>query len=318
MKVQVWALVAAAFGGFIAVVYALSGAVGIGAGFAAATAVGLATQLRPEDRRGIAGGRVRNEAKIAAFKAVSIAFGLACVFGFLVRAAFDHWGRSQTGLVAILALTGLEATLFIELRRQADDFLNRLRGQSEKRPFATSSTRCAMKDGSSFTTGIARTAATSTTSSSERRVLLQSKQNQAVIEARPAGKRLGRLLAVREAGDISREKIEKALAATQQWLGVEEAPDRWLGELYQSANRLAHLYWLRKVARVEAWLVHLLFTDDYTHRGASREEWDRDLPLIDRELGLVSQSEWASHAYLPALAPEELTRLAERAVPATP
>jgi Nuclease-related domain len=128
MKVRFWVLVAAAFGGFIAVVYTLAGAVGIGAGFAAATAVGLATQLRPEDRRGIAGGRVRNEAKIAALKAISIAFGLACVFGFLVRSAINHWGRSQPGLVAILALTGLEATLFIELRRQVDDLLNRLRG----------------------------------------------------------------------------------------------------------------------------------------------------------------------------------------------
>ena len=59
---------------------------------------------------------------------------------------------------------------------------------------------------------------------------------------------------------------------------------------------------------MEAWLVHLLFTDDSTHRGASREEWDEALPQIDRDLGLTSRSEWAGHAYLPALAPEELTR----------
>ena len=121
-----------------------------------------------------------------------------------------------------------------------------------------------------------------------------------------------------KAGEVAREKISQAIASTQRWLCVDDVADLWLGDLYQSANRLAHLYWLREVAKVEAWLVHLLFTDDYTHRGASREEWDRDLPLIDQQLGLVSQTAWAGHAYLPALAPEELTRRAERAVPATP
>jgi hypothetical protein len=118
-----------------------------------------------------------------------------------------------------------------------------------------------------------------------------------------------------KAGDVSRDKISNAIAATQHWLGAEEAPDLWLGDLYQSANRLAHLYWLREVAQVEAWLVYLLFTDDYTHRAASREEWDEAIPLVDEDLGLASHSEIAGHTYLPALAAEELTHAPERATP---
>jgi hypothetical protein len=117
-----------------------------------------------------------------------------------------------------------------------------------------------------------------------------------------------------KAGDVSRERISSAIAATQQWLGVEKAPHLWLDDLYQSANRLAHLYWLREIAGVEAWLVHLLFTDDHTHRPATREEWEETLPSVDRDLGLTSQSEFAAHTYLPTLAPEELNREPARAV----
>jgi hypothetical protein len=119
-----------------------------------------------------------------------------------------------------------------------------------------------------------------------------------------------------KAGDVAREKISRAIASTQRWLGVEENPDLWLGDLFQSANRLAHLYWLREVARVDAWLVHLLFTNDHTHRAASREEWEAETPSVDRDLGLLSDCEFADHAYLPALAQEELTRQPRPAAPA--
>lgn len=103
-------------------------------------------------------------------------------------------------------------------------------------------------------------------------------------------------------------KIEKALGATQRWLGLHEDPARWTGSLYQSANRLAHLYWLREVAGVEAWLAHVLFVDDRTHKAASRAEWERALPDVDRDLGIDAVDlPYAGHAFLPALAATELT-----------
>jgi hypothetical protein len=117
-----------------------------------------------------------------------------------------------------------------------------------------------------------------------------------------------------KAGDVSRERISSAIAATQQCSASRKRRALWLDDLYQSANRLAHLYWLREVAGVDAWLVHLLFTDDHTHRPATREEWEETLPSVDQDLGLTSQSEFAAHAYLPALAPEELNREPARAV----
>jgi hypothetical protein len=54
----------------------------------------------------------------------------------------------------------------------------------------------------------------------------------------------------------------KSLGWTQDKLGVTgKTPQNWCGRLYQSANRLAHLYWLLEQG-VKTWLVHLLFTDD--------------------------------------------------------
>jgi hypothetical protein len=67
-----------------------------------------------------------------------------------------------------------------------------------------------------------------------------------------------------------RERIVVALAKTQAWLGLPKDREQWTGELYQSANRLAHLYFLRR-ERVDAWLVNLYIVDDPRSRTTKRE-----------------------------------------------
>lgn len=112
----------------------------------------------------------------------------------------------------------------------------------------------------------------------------------------------------------AREQIASALETTQRWFGIPEDAEAWMGSLYQSANRYAHLYWLRKVLGVEAWLVHLLFLDDATHEGATREQWEAELPRVEQALGLSGIAmPYADHAFLPAVAADELTRLPVRA-----
>jgi hypothetical protein len=56
-----------------------------------------------------------------------------------------------------------------------------------------------------------------------------------------------------QAGPTSRTKIVAALIATQKWLGVDQSLETWCGPLYQTANRLAHLYWFNQVVRTRAW-----------------------------------------------------------------
>lgn len=114
-----------------------------------------------------------------------------------------------------------------------------------------------------------------------------------------------------KAGPASRLRIAEALGATQRWLGVREDPERWMdplrpeelghSSLYQSANRYAHLYWLRHLHGVEAWLVHLLFVDDPTYRPTPWNVWEPEIERIEAELGLTGAVPHASHVYLPGL-----------------
>ena len=106
-----------------------------------------------------------------------------------------------------------------------------------------------------------------------------------------------------QAGATSRTLIEKSLAAAKQWFGANEASD-WLGSLYQSANRLAHLYFLRERIQSPAWLINLYFTGD-PFRPTSREEWDRELHAVKDTLGLPAAVPGAIDLFLPALSPGE-------------
>ena len=82
-----------------------------------------------------------------------------------------------------------------------------------------------------------------------------------------------------------RKKIKAALDRTKGWLGGPEDAN-WTGPLYQSANRLAHLYFFRKVVHVPAWLVNICFLND-PHGPTTREGWEQALPQLRAELGLA-------------------------------
>ena len=105
---------------------------------------------------------------------------------------------------------------------------------------------------------------------------------------------------------MSRTLIEKSLGWTQQHIGVtSRTRTDWCGPLYQNANRLAHLCWLRSLG-IRAWLVHLLFLDD-PHGPTSAAEWQSALTTVDEELGLTGLPlDAAGHVLLPAGNRQEL------------
>jgi len=82
----------------------------------------------------------------------------------------------------------------------------------------------------------------------------------------------------------SRKKIEAALEQTKRWLGIQANVD-WIGPLYQSANRLAHLYFFREIVNLPAWLANIYFLND-PHSPTNREEWLAALAEVKQELGL--------------------------------
>jgi hypothetical protein len=103
----------------------------------------------------------------------------------------------------------------------------------------------------------------------------------------------------------STHAIDKALAWTQGMLGIPLDTNGWTGSLYQNANRLAQVYWLRSRG-VPAWLVHLLFTED-PHGPTTADEWSDALAKADTALGLTGVTvDVAGHVLPPAGTRDEL------------
>lgn len=88
------------------------------------------------------------------------------------------------------------------------------------------------------------------------------------------------------ASSISRQRIEKSLAATKEYLGVpSEIP--WSGKLYQYANRIAHLYLIRELNQLPAHMVFVYFIGDEDVNGPKTiEEWKAAITVAKRVLGL--------------------------------
>jgi hypothetical protein len=80
--------------------------------------------------------------------------------------------------------------------------------------------------------------------------------------------------------------IEKSLV---QALGI--APNLpWQQGFYQYANRLAHLYFLREIAKVDAVLVLVYFLNDRTHLPTSVEAWHGALTLQKKLMCISSRT----------------------------
>lgn len=88
-----------------------------------------------------------------------------------------------------------------------------------------------------------------------------------------------------DASPESRTLIEASLRRTCKWLDVEYT-SIWTGTLYQSANRLAHLFFLRELAKVNASLVNLYFVNDQSYMATSYPEWEAALTGVKLKLGI--------------------------------
>jgi hypothetical protein len=93
--------------------------------------------------------------------------------------------------------------------------------------------------------------------------------------------------------------IQSSLARTKAMLGVSPDAD-WLGRLYQSANRLAYLYFLREIGKVDAFLASVYFTGD-PHSHTTRQEWDEAIRTVNEELGIASPVPYSVSVFLGAV-----------------
>ena len=83
----------------------------------------------------------------------------------------------------------------------------------------------------------------------------------------------------------SRKRIQRRFKETRDFLKCRTSID-WTTGLYQYANRVAHLYYLRHLNKVNAYLIFVYFLDDTTLTPTSLKEWEAALLLQKKLLGL--------------------------------
>jgi hypothetical protein len=82
----------------------------------------------------------------------------------------------------------------------------------------------------------------------------------------------------------SKALITKSLNETKDYLKLNPDIDLTKG-FYQYSNRLAHLYLLKKLNRIPAYLIFVYFVNDEAFIPTKRDEWDGALQLMHNLLG---------------------------------
>ncbi len=87
------------------------------------------------------------------------------------------------------------------------------------------------------------------------------------------------------------QRIEQAFRETREFLGCD-ASKNWLEPYYQYANRLSHLYLLRELNGLDAYLLFVYFVGDWTKTPTSKGEWLRSIQEVKNTMGLPLNSDW--------------------------
>jgi hypothetical protein len=88
------------------------------------------------------------------------------------------------------------------------------------------------------------------------------------------------------ASSQSKALIEKSFHEVESYLKIQSLTE-WTTVFYQYANRLAHLYLLRELNNIPAYLVFVYFLNDKEMNGpATKEEWISAIQVVEGVLGL--------------------------------
>jgi hypothetical protein len=108
-----------------------------------------------------------------------------------------------------------------------------------------------------------------------------------------------------KASKAARTRIESSLSAAKARLNAHPDAD-WLGQLYQFANRLAHVHFLRDVCGAPAYLANLCFVGD-PHCATSEADWRTQLRTLKTQLGFSHEIPYCIDVFLEARTRQELT-----------
>ena len=95
--------------------------------------------------------------------------------------------------------------------------------------------------------------------------------------------------------------IKRSTESAKAWFHAKPSGD-WLGPYYQFANRLSHIYFLREIADIDAWLVNLCFVDDKTmkEKATKKEVWKAKLKCAKDKLGFEGEVQHVVDVFLNA------------------
>ena len=92
------------------------------------------------------------------------------------------------------------------------------------------------------------------------------------------------------AGKESKSKILTSFSELKEYLNINNTID-WSETFYQYANRIAHLYFLRVLNGINAYLVNIYFINDNSVAGPkSIDEWRGALTIIKHYLGIPKKN----------------------------
>ena len=114
--------------------------------------------------------------------------------------------------------------------------------------------------------------------------LVEAKANIPEIVSKPTG-----------AGYKSKTKILYSFSKIKHFLNVNNPVD-WSGTFYQYANRIAHLYFLKELNKIDTYLVNIYFVNDKSVKGPSSiSEWKGAIEVIKEYLGIPKRNKLAKN-----------------------
>ncbi len=81
------------------------------------------------------------------------------------------------------------------------------------------------------------------------------------------------------------ELIQKSLTEVKQFLEIINDID-WSKKYYQYTNRIAHLYYLRKVCKKEVYLINIYFVNDKYHISTAKHEFELAIEKLKMRFGI--------------------------------
>ena len=92
------------------------------------------------------------------------------------------------------------------------------------------------------------------------------------------------------AGTESKSLIMDSFSEVKEYLNINNSID-WSGTFYQYTNRIAHLYYLRILNGIDAYLVNIYFVNDESVNGPkSKDEWKGAIQIIKNYLGIPKRN----------------------------